>query len=194
MNVLLVDDDPSSLFSTESKLRSIGYTVIIANDGEAAWRKFVEFKPAIIITDWLMPKINGIELTKMIRNQKETAYPYILFLTILGGKDNYLESIHAGGDDFITKPIDLDELHVRLVAAERILNLQKTVEELEDLLNVCSSCKKILDSDGKWKSVETIISSHVDVTFSHGICPDCYNSIVKPQMEEFKLRRSKGVS
>lgn len=187
--ILMADDDQIALDVVEKKLKSFGYSVITAHDGEEAWRLYVEHNPNIVITDWMMPKINGLELSRMIRNHNHFPYTYIFFLTVLGGKGSYIESIHAGADDFITKPVDTDELRVRLHVAERTIRLQTHAKKLEGLFNVCPGCKKIMSEDKTWTSIESMLIEKSNASLSHGVCPHCYETIMKPQIEEFKNRK-----
>ncbi len=187
--ILMADDDQIALDVVEKKLKSFGYSVLIAHDGEEAWNLYVEQNPNIVITDWMMPKINGLELSRMIRNHNHFPYTYIFFLTVLGGKGSYIESIHAGADDFITKPVDTDELRVRLHVAERTIRLQTHAKKLEGLFNVCPGCKKIMQEDKTWTSIESMLIEKSNASLSHGVCPHCYETVMKPQIEEFKNRK-----
>ena len=188
-NILLVDDDPIALGIVEKALQSFGYSVTCAQDGAQAWQIYLNENPNIVITDWIMPKINGLEFSRMIRNQNHFPYTYIFFLTVLGGKGSYIESINSGADDFITKPVDIDELRVRLHVAERTIRLQTHAKKLEGLFNVCPGCKKIMQQDHSWASIESMLIEKSNASVSHGVCPNCYETIMKPQIEEFKNRK-----
>ena len=95
------------------------------------------------ITDWMMPELDGLQLYRLVRADKRLRYTYILILTALAGKENYLEALDAGADDFVTKPVEEEELKARLRVAERILGLQAEVKQLQGLLSICAYCKKI---------------------------------------------------
>lgn len=189
IRILVADDDPVALKIVETNLLSFGYEVLCAQDGQEAWGMYLERSPAIVITDWMMPKINGLEFTRMIRNHNRFPYTYIFFLTVLGGKGSYIESIHAGADDFITKPVDIDELRVRLHVAERTIRLHTHAKKLEGMFNACPGCKRIMQKDRTWASIESLLAEKSYASLSHGVCPSCYETIMKPQIESFKNRK-----
>jgi DNA-binding response OmpR family regulator len=99
------------------------------------------------------------------------------------GKANYLTAMTAGIDDFIPKPWDADELRARLIVAERIVGLQNRVKRLEGVLPTCMYCKKIRDEGSRWVNIEQYISQHTQASFSHGVCPSCYENVVKPELD-----------
>lgn len=183
MKVLAVEDDPVSRRILVAVLEQLGYSVIPAVDGVAAWEQFQLGQVDAVITDWMMPRMDGLELTRRIRAEPRDRYTYVLMLTALNGRDRYLDGMKAGADDFLTKPLDREELHARLRVASRILGLQTTVRQLEGLLPICSYCKKIRDEEQKWRQVEDYVSRKTEATFSHGICPDCYERHLKPQLD-----------
>ena len=109
----------------------------------------------------------------MIRADQKLRYTYIIILTALGGKGSYVEGMNAGADDFMTKPLDIEMMNVRLKVGERVLNLQSALQRLEGLLPICSYCKRIRDEQGVWQSLEAYISIRSGALFSHSICSDC---------------------
>jgi phosphoserine phosphatase RsbU/P len=186
MKVLVVDDDPVSRLLLATILRRLGHETTLAEHGRQGWALFESEGPAVVIMDWMMPYVDGLELSRMIREAHRPQYPYLILLTVLGGKGAYLEGMKAGVDDFITKPFDPDELAARLHVAERILGLRAHVEHLEGLLPICMYCKKVEDEGRIWRAVDEYVALRTDGSVSHAICPDCYRKEVEPKLEELE--------
>lgn len=182
MRILIVEDDFDSREMLTVLLEQDGHDVVSANNGQEGWKAFVEDRFPIVISDWLMPETDGLELCRRIRTSNVPYYPYVILLTALQGKNNYLAAMKAGVDDFVTKPYDPDELRARLIVAERIVKLQERVKRLEGVLPTCMYCKKIRDQRQVWIGIEQYISQRSEASFSHGVCPDCYEEIVKPEL------------
>ncbi len=173
MKILVAEDDPISGVVLTKSLRKIGHEVITADDGKAAWYSYLRLVPRIVITDWMMPVIDGLELTRMIRKDGRPMYTYVIILTALGGKNNYREGMSAGADDFLTKPFDMDTLTARLRVAERVLSLQTEVNQLQGLLPICSYCKRIRDDQNTWHPLELFVGGRSETSFSPTLCPEC---------------------
>jgi sigma-B regulation protein RsbU (phosphoserine phosphatase) len=180
MNILIVDDDRVSQVLLTEHLRCLNHEVFAAVDGKEAWGIYLAKKPSIVITDWIMPQVNGLELSRMIRAEHRERYTYIIFLTVLHGKGSYLEAMNAGADDVITKPFDSEQLAARLRVAERIVGMQRELKQLQGILPICSYCRKIRQDDETWIPIEEHIKQKTDTSFSHSICPDCYEAHVHP--------------
>ncbi|MEO8633770.1 MAG: response regulator [Gemmatimonadales bacterium] len=183
MRILLADDDPVSRRILTAVLVGLGHEAVPAHDGADAWARFQAESLDIVITDWMMPEVDGLELTRRIRAMPKARYTYVLLLTALQGRARYLEGMDAGADDFISKPVNREELHARLRVAERVLGLQREVHQLQGLLPICSYCKRIRDEADAWSEVEDYVSHRSEAQFSHGICPSCYDEHLKPQLE-----------
>jgi two-component system cell cycle response regulator len=103
-----------------------GHEVVEADGGESAWDQYQREHARLIITDWMMPGMNGLDLIRHIRDaQEQSGFSYIIILTALSGKAQVVRGLQAGADDYLTKPYDLDELEARVKIAERILDLQE---------------------------------------------------------------------
>lgn len=203
MKILIADDEEAVLDLIGEMVESVGYESTLTRTGREAWEAFEREPFRLVITDWLMPGMNGLELTRRIRTASRTRYTYVIMLTALGGTGHYLEGMEAGVDDFVTKPISLDELGARLRVAARILALQDNVKLLEGLLRICMYCKKVhvtsggaqsRSTGGDWTSVERYVEERSDASFSHDICPACYEARVRPEIEGFieRLPRAEG--
>ena len=125
MKVLVAEDDPDSLELLSWILQKLGYQVVATTNGKEAWDAYRKGRYRIVISDVLMPEIDGLELCRRIRLHKQSKYTYIIIITALIGKKDYLEGMEAGADDFVTKPFDADELKARLRVAERIISFQE---------------------------------------------------------------------
>lgn len=204
MKVLAVDDDRVTLLTLRRLLEKFGYEALTAANGTEALKLFLEHRPKMLVTDWMMPEMEGPTVVKTIRAFAESEYTYIIMLTSRQDKDDMMAGMLAGVDEFLTKPIDPDQLRARLRVGKRIMMLQeslgKRVRELEEerehvkmlqgFLPICSYCKKIRDDENLWSQIEEYISDHqANVQFSHSICPDCYESKVKPMEEAFWAKK-----
>lgn len=189
MRILIAEDDQSSALVLAAALHRLGHEVITARDGRIAWEIFQRESIRVVITDWMMPEVDGPELCGLIRSEGRAAYTWIILLTALGDRGSYLKGMSAGADDFIAKPFDLEMLGMRLRVAERVLRLQAHVKQLEGLLPVCSYCKKIRDEADRWTMMEEYVMRHSAASFSHSVCPDCYQEHVRPQLDRLEEPR-----
>ena len=173
MKVLIVDDDEDLLELLEAIVSGAGHEVMVAADGSRGWQLFSRHTFDVVVTDWNMPEVDGIELCERIRRRERSAYAYVLLLTVRSGKQNFLAAMDAGADDFMSKPVDSDILLARLRAAQRVLELRTHVEQIGKLLPICMTCKKIRDSEDNWQPIEEYIGSRTGAEFSHGYCRAC---------------------
>lgn len=127
-SIVIVDDSRSFLRIFEAMLHSWGYTVHAAKNGHEALHLIEKFQPDFVLTDWDMPGMTGIELCEQVRTHKQNAYTYIIMITGYASRDDLLNSLRVGADDFMTKPVNPSELKVRLRTAERIANLHTGLE------------------------------------------------------------------
>ena len=136
MNILIAEDDMTSRLLLSATLKKLGHEVVVAHDGQEAWSAMQQEQFSLLISDWMMPGIDGLELCRRVRAAEWGRYSYIILLTALGGKGRYLDGMDAGADDFITKPFDEEQLAARLRVASRILDLHETlrVEATRDSL------------------------------------------------------------
>jgi two-component system cell cycle response regulator len=134
MRILIAEDDRDSRELLGWILEKLGYQVVATTNGKEAWEAFRRGRFRLVISDVLMPEIDGLELCRRIRNHKQSKYTYIIVITALIGKKDYLEGMDAGADDFVTKPFDPDELKARLRVAERIISFQEQAALAEEAM------------------------------------------------------------
>ncbi|HZQ53638.1 MAG TPA: diguanylate cyclase [Bryobacteraceae bacterium] len=140
MKVLIADDSATSRIMLNSALKRWGYEVVMAENGAEAWDILAAADaPPMAILDWVMPELTGPEVCKKVRETRREPYTYILLLTSKNTKDETVEGLEAGADDYIVKPFDQHELQVRLRAGKRIIDLQMDLlqarEELRERAN-----------------------------------------------------------
>jgi phosphoserine phosphatase RsbU/P len=183
MKVLLAEDDVASQQLLLGALQGLGHEVVTANDGEAAWELHLKNNFSVVVSDWNMPKLDGIELCKRIRGHQESGYVYFILQTVRSEKDDYFQAMEHGVDDFQPKPVDIQELAVRLRVAERIIRFKSQIHKLQSLLPICMYCKKVRNDQEYWQQLESYFHELTGTDFSHGVCPDCYDSILIPEVE-----------
>jgi len=187
MKVLAVEDDNTSRAVLRKALEGLGHEVIEARDGEEAWSAWLVEKPRVTVSDWQMPKLDGLKLCRRLRAQQGQDYVYFILLTgSHASAHNRRAASEAGVDDFLTKPIDISALWMRLRVAERILKYTTQVNRLEEMMPMCSYCKKIRDDKNYWQQIESYINERTGTEISHSVCPECYQRVVVPELERLK--------
>jgi diguanylate cyclase (GGDEF)-like protein len=135
MKVLIADDDPVSRLVVERFLQKWGYEVVSASDGDTAHRLLMaENGPRLAVLDWMMPGFTGLELCREIRQRVGHPYTYLLLVTSREGKEDVIDGLNAGADDYLTKPVHPEELHARLRVGVRILQLEDKLLAAQDVL------------------------------------------------------------
>lgn len=129
MRILIVDDDADMRRLLLRTLQRWGYDVVPAADGMEAWERLQNEPISFVITDWIMPKLDGLGLCRRIREAKFARYIYVILLTAKNSKDELIKGMEAGADDFLIKPFNAGELKVRIRAGERIVKLESNLEE-----------------------------------------------------------------
>ena len=137
MRILIAEDDPVSRRLLESTLSKWGYQVIVCSDGISALQALQRpDAPSLVLLDWMMPGMDGVEVCREIRQGMREPYTYVLLLTARNQRSDIITGLGAGADDYIVKPFDANELRMRLRAGRRILDLQAELifarEELRD--------------------------------------------------------------
>jgi DNA-binding response OmpR family regulator len=204
MKILIAEDDLTSRRMLETRLVKWGYEVIVTCDGNEARKELQrEDAPQLAILDWMMPGMDGVEVCSRVREMESESHIYIILLTAKDRKEDLVAGLDAGADDYLTKPFNREEMRARLQVGIRTVDLQNRlaehiksledalsqIKQLQGMLPICAYCKKIRTDDNYWQQVEGYIAEHSKTVFSHTICPECYENIVKPEIE--KLGQSK---
>jgi DNA-binding response OmpR family regulator len=124
--VLIAEDDPVSRMVLQETLVGFGYEVVACSDGSQAWDALhQENPPELAVLDWMMPGVDGVELCRRVRQSASPSSIYIILLTIKGRREDVIEGLHAGADDYVTKPFDAEEFRARVRVGQRIVELQR---------------------------------------------------------------------
>jgi DNA-binding response OmpR family regulator len=172
MRVLVAEDSEVQRKFLAMVLRQLGYEPVLTANGREALASIMREEIPLLVSDWQMPDIDGLELCRRLRAPNRKVYTYTILLTSMTGKNRYLEGLEAGADDFLTKPVDKDELAARLKVGERIIGLQKEMRQMQGLLSICMLCKKIREGK-EWIAVDAYVSVRTATSFSHAFCPEC---------------------
>ena len=201
MEILVAEDDLVSRRALEASLTKWGHPVLVVGDGAAAYDVLSRDQaPRLAILDWMMPGLDGPAVCRRVRADAGRPAPYLILLTARGATEDRVAGLQAGADDYISKPFERRELRARINVGLRMLALQrsladrvaaleqalKSVRQLQGLLPICSYCKRIRTDDNYWQRVEEYISAHSAAQFSHGICPGCFDTVVKKQIEDHR--------
>ncbi|MCA8961611.1 MAG: response regulator, partial [Planctomycetes bacterium] len=137
MRVLVVEDDPVTREIVAAMVARLGHDVSSVADGETAWDVFQESSSFdVVLSDWKLPGIDGLELCRRIRTHAKETYTYFLLSTVAGGRGNRILALEEGADDFLTKPLDPAELEIRLILAARITRLRGEVRAASERLTL----------------------------------------------------------
>jgi DNA-binding response OmpR family regulator len=192
MRILIAEDDVSIQDLLITILQKSGHETVGTSNGVEAWEVLQQpDAPRLLILDWVMPKMDGLELLHRIRTQYTHRPPYILMLTCKTSRTEIITGLESGADDYLAKPFDHGELRARIevgrrllemrdMLAEKIEELQQALAEIKTLhgiIPICASCKQIRDDQGYWNQVETYIRNHTQAEFSHGLCPECIQKL-----------------
>lgn len=200
IKVLVVEDDPFFQRVLQKRLQVEGYQVQTANDGRAGMQAIVMFEPDLVISDWMMPEVDGLELCQSVKTGLREAAPYFILLTAKGELSDRLLGLETGADDYLIKPCDQAELMARVRAGLRIVlltqELRRTVAQLSAVtagapaagadeaagvphpadpahVSVCSFCHRARTADGGWQALDQYLAQQRIADVSHGLCPDC---------------------
>lgn len=186
--VLLAEDEVVTRRLLEAQMTRAGYEVVSVSDGLRAWEALQAVDaPALVVLDWSMPGLDGPDICRRLRAATKNNYTYMLLVTARNAKADVVEGLSAGADDFISKPVDPDELQARLRTGVRVVQLEQNlrakvnelqeavehVKELQGMIPICMHCKRIRNQEQLWEKVETYIEHRSDARFSHALCAEC---------------------
>jgi len=192
--ILIVDDLPANLNLLRSVLEPEGFRILGSTSGAGALGILKHARPDAILLDVTMPGMDGFETCRQIKAIEELKSVPVVFITARHETEAIVEGFKSGGEDYLTKPFNRQEIIVRVqshveksrlrfLLSERNRELEKlnlelkeamaNIKTLRGLIPICSFCHKIRDDKGYWEAVETYLQRHSDASLTHGICPDC---------------------
>jgi DNA-binding response OmpR family regulator len=198
MRILIADDDSASRIVLATFLERLGYEVVAAEDGLAAWRLLqLANAPRLAILDLMMPGIDGLELVRRVREVPSMLPPYLIMLSTRSEKVDIVAGLDAGANDYVAKPFDHGELRARVEVGRRMVEMRSElaakieqlrqavdqIKTLKGIVPICASCKNIRDDRGFWNRVENYVRDHTEAEFSHAVCPDCMKKLY-PQFKD----------
>lgn len=189
--IMVVDDVPANLKLLGELLGQRGYRVHSFTSGDLALAAAAKNLPDLILLDINMPGLNGYEVCERLKADAALKEIPVIFISSLSETMDKVRAFGVGGVDYITKPFDFPEVetrvktHLELRQQKRALTskvdeLRQALDHIKTLrgiLPICANCKKIRNDQGYWKQVETYLSEHTEVLFTHGICPDCVKKL-----------------
>jgi len=198
MRILIAEDDNTSRKVLFTVLKKGGYDVVETVNGVEAWNKLQQSNaPPLVILDWMMPDLDGMEVLRLVRSLQTNRQPYIIMLTAKHEKTDIAAALEAGANDYLIKPFSIIELQARVKVGRRMIEMQgalaskieelnRALEEIKTLrgiLPICTNCKKIRDDRGYWNQVEVYVHERTEAEFSHGICPQCMKKLYPEFMQ-----------
>jgi len=160
VKVLVADDDPGSLMVARAAVERSGHDCLAAADGDEAWALYLEHQPDVVVTDWMMPGMDGLALCRAIRAREQDLYTYVVLLTSQGSRDDVLAGLEAGADDYVTKPLDPFVLHARLLVARRITTLHADLAHYRRVLSRQARTDPLTGLDNRLKLSEDLEQLH----------------------------------
>ncbi|MBM4404074.1 MAG: response regulator [Candidatus Cloacimonetes bacterium] len=200
MLIYAADDDAINLKLLKTNLIQNGFQRIeVFLSGEALMHRLEESPPDLILLDIMMPGISGYDVLHHIKNNPRLSHIPVIMITAAPLEEEMeplQTSFELGAMDYISKPFATVELIMRILSALRIEaqrqeleKAAKQISSLEKLLPICSYCKKVRSDLDYWEEVEIYISQHTDTMFSHSICPHCYETHIKPQLNALRNKK-----
>jgi sigma-B regulation protein RsbU (phosphoserine phosphatase) len=146
--ILIIDDDPNFTPMLQMSLEAEGYTVVSARNPIIGWEEMERSKPDILLVDWVMPEMDGIEFIKLLKDNAEHRTRYIIMITGRGGTENIVAALDAGADDYLIKPFQIEELMARVRSGLRIRSLEQRIVDEAKRLTVFEMALSVADKVG----------------------------------------------
>lgn len=174
--VLVVDDDKAICEVLEIQLKNEGFEVAVAYDGKEALEKIPTFYPDVIVTDVMMPKLNGIKLCEKIKQSPETRFIPVVIMTTLSDRSNRLGALEVGVDEFLNKPIEMVEMMTRLRA---LIRMKKLIDELEDSKNIIRMLTHAIEAKDGYteKHAERVVGYSLALAKKASVSKDLWRTI-----------------
>lgn len=201
MKVLVADDDHGSLLVARASVERSGHECVAAADGDEAWALYLEHQPDMVVTDWMMPGLDGLALCRAIRARKGDLYTYIVLLTSQGSRNDVLAGLAAGADDYVTKPLDPFMLHARLLVAQRVTTLYSDLAHYRRVLSRQARTDPLTGLHNRLKLAEDLEQLHARSVrygeqYSLAMCDvdnfKSYNDLYGHQAGDLALRAVAG--
>ena len=194
VKVLICEDDPFFQRVLQKRIAAEGYQIMAAADGREGMKAIVTFEPDLVVSDWMMPEVDGLELCQSVKTGLREAAPYFILLTAKGEISDKLLGLQTGADDYLVKPCDQGELMARVKAGVRIITLtQQLRRAVADLqvanaelglaraaggpgapgISVCAACRRVSVGDGRWRRLDELAGAGRASDPAGGLCPDC---------------------
>jgi two-component system, cell cycle response regulator len=178
MRVLVADDEPTCRLVLKAAVERLGHECVAACDGEEAWALLQQFTFDVLITDWMMPGLDGPELCRRVRHDANRSYTYVVLATSLGEREHVVAGMQAGADDYLTKPLDPFDVRTRLIAADRVTGLHKQVTDFRLALERANGELEKLARTDPLTQIGNRLRLHEDLVaihdraerYNHGYC------------------------
>ena len=208
IKILVVEDDVYFQRVLYKRIAAEGYQVWSAADGREGMKAIVTLDPDLVISDWMMPHVDGLELCQSVKTGLKEAAPYFILLTAKGEISDKLLALDTGADDYLVKPCDQGEIMARvraglrnvllsrelrqavndLKAAHVELDLARDARRIPDALPVCHSCRRVRTSEGAWQELQEYLAERglIDLLLT---CPECEGvSVISPERRVGQIR------
>lgn len=209
VSVLYVEDEDATRSAIGALLARRVRTLLTSENGRQGLEAFLEYRPDIVVTDIMMPVMDGLTMAREIKARSGNTQ--IIVTTAHNETGYFLNAIDIGIDQYVLKPVDQERLFAAVKKCDAVVNSEKVMQqhrlererlitELQDalakvkvlsgFLPICAYCKKIRSDEGYWTQLEDYISAHSETVFSHGCCPECAKKVLAETREFLKKNKT----